>query len=806
MAMFANYLRTALRSIRRHRVHTFLNVIGLSIGMACTIVIVQWVRFEFSFDRYHANADRIYRLATNFNLGTLQGKAAITDHPSGPTLQRYFAEIEKAVRFRDVWGTSVLQYGDRTFSENRLLFADAAVFEVFSFPLIQGDSRTALAEPYSVVLTKAAALKIFGTIDIVGNQIRISNPRYAALRRGPLVTVTAVMENVPPNSQFTFSMLLSFETYYQDNQDRRDIWISDMDNYTYFLLAPGCDVEALVKKIPDVVRNHLDPTILEAGGGYDLFLQPLTRIHLHSNLIGDLEQGDHFNKVMVLLVIAVLILVIACINFINLTSARSAGRGREVGIRKTLGADRRALIWQFMGEAILLSILALLFALGWVELIRPFLRHMDQLQAHFASIYRPATLAGYVLLAVVVGAVAGAYPAVFLSAAQPRSFLNRRSVIRAGKFRNLLVILQFSVSICMIVATIVIFRQLDLMQHKALGFEPDRVLVAPILNSEVHETYQSVRRRLMEYEGVADVAFTSHQPGRHARINVLVPEGYRNRDMQRMDVVSIDENYVPALGIKLAAGHNFSSGRPADNRRAVLINRTAARKFGWTNAVGKTIGEFDKDPAPKTVIGVTEDFHQRNLYNRIAPLYLEYDPGRFNFALVKLKPGAGESAKAVVEAKWKEINRSSVVASWFLDDGYLEHYRALNQMGRLFTGFSLTALLIACLGLYGLTTFMVEARTREIGIRKSIGASGTDIFRLLSKTFVKWVLAANVIAWPVIYWFNESWLEDFPYRVNTNLGIIILAGLAALGGALVTVGWKVHKAAGANPVDALRYE
>jgi len=379
-------------------------------------------------------------------------------------------------------------------------------------------------------------------------------------------------------------------------------------------------------------------------------------------------------------------------------------------------------------------------------------------------------------------------------------------VIRTGKFRSLLVIIQFSVSISLIVATFVILRQLDHMRNMDLGFDADRVLVVQIVNSEIRETYQSVRKSLLEHDGVAGVAFTSHQPGRHARLNVFAPEDYRIQDMQKMDVVSIDENFVPTMGIKMAAGHNFVSDRTAENRRAVLINLTAARQFGWSDAVGKTIKELDEVDSPKTIIGVTEDFHQRNLYNRIAPLYMEYAPEKFNFALIKLKAGTIGPTMDSIEAKWKEINRNGAVDSWLLDDGQFEHYKALNQAGRLFTGFSLTALMIACLGLYGLTAFTVEARTREIGIRKSTGASAADIFLLLIKTFVKWILTANLIAWPLVYWIDESWLEDFPYRVEQTAGIFIMAGLTALMIALATVGWKARKAAMANPLDALRYE
>ena len=555
MAMLFNYLRAALRNIRRHRVHSLLNIVGLSIGMACTVIIVQWVRFEFSFDRYHVHADRIYRVATEFHFGNFQARVATSAHPIGPTLQRDFDEVESAVRFRGSWGTSIVTIGDRVFSETRMLFADHTVFEVFSFSMIRGDPGTALIDPYTIVLTRDAALKCFGTIDVVGKRMQINNPRFAALEHGPQVTVTGVMENVPPNSHLRFSMLLSFETLYQGNEAQRLRWTGDIDNYTYLLAAPDCDVEALAKKFPHLVQSHLDQGLIEA------------RIHLHSNLLGGTSDRYHLYKVIALLVTAVLILIVASINFINLSNARLAGRAREVGIRKALGADRNALICQFMGESILLSVIAFLIALGLVELLKPVFTGIDDLPIHLAGIYQPGSLAGYLFLAIGVGVISGSYPAAFLSNAQPGSFLNKRAAVRGSRFRSLLVVIQFSVSIGLIIVSVVLYRQFDHMQNKELGFDRERVLVVKIVNTEIRKTYEAVRKVLMAHEGIAGVAFTSYQPGRHARINVFAPEGYRIQEMQRMDAISVGRPHWSIWRqCEISAGP-MRSAKPSPNSR-----------------------------------------------------------------------------------------------------------------------------------------------------------------------------------------------------------------------------------------------
>jgi putative ABC transport system permease protein len=804
--MLSNYLKTALRHIQRHRGQSLLNIFGLSAGLACAIVIAQLVRFEFSFDRYHEKSERIYRLATDFHFGNLQGGSATSNHPAGPTLQRDYPEVEKAVRFRPVWGQSLVRSGDRAFMEKHLFFADPTVFDVFSFNLRSGDPVSALAAPYSVVLTADAAANYFGHENPLGKAIHIRNPMHAGLHHPPPFTVTGVMDNVPLNSHFTFSMLLSFETIYQHNEIQRRRWTGDIDNYTYLLLAPNCKPEALVKKLPVLVETHLEPELKEAGADFGLFLQPLTRIHLYSNLMAEVGDQNHIYKVMVLILTAALILTIAGVNFVNLSGARAAGRFREIGIRKALGADRRALILQFMGESVLLAIVSLLIALGLVDLLAPLFQSVLPWRVDLGGIYAPANMAVFLLLTVVMGVAAGCYTTVLLAAVRPGALHKGVAAAGRSRFRDVLVIFQFTGSIALMVVTAIVFRQFEFMCTKALGFDRKRTLVVQIVDDELRSSHASLRRALMGHDGVTGVAFSSHEPGRYARTNVFAPEGFSVREMQRMDAISVDQGFVPTMGIGIAAGRNFSPDRTGGDRQAVLINTAAARKFGWDDALGKTVLELSHDTSAKTVIGVTEDFHQRNLFNPIEPLYMEYNPDRFNYVLIKLREDGISQAMEYIETQWKTIAPSKIFAHWFLEEAYFAHYRPVEQIGKILMGLTLLALLIACLGLYGLTAFTAEARTREIGIRKSFGASRADIFLLLARVLLKWVLAANLLAWPLAYWISRDLLAGFPYRVDVGPGMFIAAGLAALAIALATVSRQALKAADTNPVDALRHE
>ncbi len=808
--MISSYFKTALRNISRHRVHSILNITGLAVGMACTIIIALWVRYELSFDRYHENADRIYRLATDFHFGTLQGKYAVSNNAPGPVLERDYSEVEKAVRFHPVWGISTISYKDRKFVQRNIFYTDNTVFNVFTLPLLRGNPDSALTAAYSVVITRDMAVKYFGNEDPLGKVIKISNAVHRNLNNAPDFTVTGVFEKLPQNSHFTYDMLLSYETWFVDNEEQRGRWTGNFDNYTFLLLAPSIDYRKLEKKFPEMIKRHLEKGVQDVGATFDLFLQPLTHIHIYSKLKGEIGYHGVIELVVAFIGIAVLILIIACINFMNLSTARSAGRAREIGIRKSLGADRRALVIQFMGETFVFSMISVFLALGLVELLIPLYGWIFPYEVKFENIYTPGTIAGVFVLALLVGGIAGSYPAFFMSAFQPLHALKGIYSTGAGKsrFRSLLVVFQFTVSIALIFATVICFRQFEYFQNKAFGFGKEQVVVINMVDTSIRERTESVKAKLKQYSGIEGVAFSSHYPGHSARKNVYAPQGFAYENMQQMDAVSVDNDFVPTMEIELVAGRNFSSGHATDNRQAILINETAVRQFGWTplSAVGKTIEELRDNIVAKTIVGVVKDYHQRNLFNTIEPLYIENEPKAFYLVLIKIRPERIAETMEFLERKWKEIDSTGTFDYSFLDEGIAEKYRDIKKLGMLFFGFTCIAILIACMGLFGLTMFSAQQRTREIGIRKALGATVSDIALILSKSFVKWVLVANIFAWPLAYWFTIDWLYDYPYRIEISFGLYIFAGLLALAIALLTVCYQTIKAARGNPVDALRYE
>ena len=605
-------------------------------------------------------------------------------------------------------------------------------------------------------------------------------------------------------------MLLSYETFFVDNEKQRSRWTGNFDNYTYLLLAPNADYRELEKKFPAMIKRYLDKDIQDVGASFDLFLQPLTDIHLYSELKGDIAHPGLIDAVVAFIGIAVMILIIACINFMNLSTALSAGRAREIGIRKSVGADRRALTAQFMGETVVISIISLFLALGIVELLMPLYCSIFPWVAKFENVYSPGAIAGFFALALLVGVIAGSYPAFLMSAFQPLRALKGNYGKGAGKsrFRSLLVIFQFTISITLIFATVVCFRQFEYLQNKALGFTKKQVLAVNLVDTSIRKRTESVKAELKQHSGIEAIAFSSHFPGSSARRNIFAPQGFAYEDMQQMDAVSVDADFIPTLEIELVAGRNFSTGHTSDNRRSILINQAAARQVGWTplSAVGKTITELNDSMIKKTIVGVVRDFHQLNLFNAIEPLYIENESQAFNLLLIKIHPGSISETMGFLKKKWQGIDSTATFDYWFLDEGLAAKYSLIKQLGMMFVGFTCIAILIACMGLFGLTMFSAQQRTREIGIRKALGATVSGIALMLSKSFVKWVLVANIFAWPLAYWFTKDWLEDYPYRIDVGFSLYALAGLLALGIALLAVSYQTIKAARGNPVEALRYE
>ena len=815
--MFFNYFKIAVRNLRRHKAYSVINIIGLAVGMACTILILLWVQSELSFDRYHEKADRIYRLASKWDWGRWQGRYATSNHAVGATMQKDFPEVEKACRFRPIWSGAVTRYNTKKFREEGIFYADGSVFDIFTFPMIAGDPGSSLASAHSVVITEEISQKYFGREspigkslkmtfqdwDVFGNSLVASNAEIEA-------TVTGVIKDVPRNSHFNFTMLLSFETLYHHNQKQRGKWWGDLANYTYLLLRDGSNPENLEIKFPELIDKHIGQDLKSAKSRVEYYLEPLERIHLYSDTEWDIARYGSIAYVYTFSAIAMIILLAACINFMNLSTARSAVRAREVGIRKAAGAHRGNLINQFLGESFLFGSISLLIALGIAEMFLPFFQSLSDSELAIYNLAGWQLFPALIGLVLFVGFIAGSYPALFLSAFQPvRIFTGHlKSGAANSRFRSILVVAQFSIAIALIAGTIIIYYQLNYMRHKNLGFNKEQTVVLRMPDATVRQSIDSVKERLLNHSGIHGIALSSIPPGFGARTNAFLPEGFSMNQAQMMRSISIDSDFIPTIGLEIVAGRNFLSDSAADRGQSILINQTAARQFGWDDPIGKSIRELDTWNTTKTVVGVVRDFHVESLHNKISPLLIESEPDRNRFMLIKMRPEMLTESLKFLGEKWNEIDPAGTLDYWFLDESesFTWQYRSEQRLSKIFSYFALLAIFIACMGLYGLTSFTTEQRRKEIGIRKAMGANISSIILLLLKKFAKWILLANIIAWPIAYYGMKQWLQNFAYRVEVGFSALILAGFLVLAIALITVSYQALKAARVNPVDALRYE
>ena len=805
--MFRNYLTVAFRNLVRHKVYSFINISGLAIGMTCCVLILIFARFELGYDAYHENADRIYRIA--HERGTADGRivpSATSPPPLAPVLRNEYPEVVHAVRF--VRGTSVIRYGNNRFRE-RLFFTDASVFDVFDFPLVKGDAQTALREPFSVILTEMTARKYFGHEDPLGKVLTFETPVVQHDYK-----VTGVIQEVPHNSHFRFGILASYESLHEDDGTSAILknWLSNPVLYTYLLLPQDCSPAELERKLPALIKKYMGEASAARGQVLRLFLQPLTSIHLYSHLNHEVEPNSDVVHVYLFAALACFVLLIACINFMNLSTARSARRAKEVGIRKVTGANRLQLIRQFLGESTLLAFIALLVAAALVEISLPlFSRLVDQpLAVDYGNLSVPFGLVG---VALITGIVAGSYPAFFLSAFQPAAVLKGtlNACSKTSRFRQVLVTVQFAISTTLIISMGIIYAQMDYVRNKSLGFEKAHVIALPIFrHRDLRSKYELVKAELLQSPDILSCAVSSDvplrsTPGFPLRRWPAHPEGAPGE--LQVPGYSVDQDFWETLGITLVAGRNFSKGSAADETEAVIVNETAVRRFGWASseeALGK--GLVLRNRKRGTIIGVVKDFHVQSLYQQIEPLIFRISPSSCNNLLVRIRPNRSSSALDLLKREWETYVPSSPFEYAFLDEYFDRQYRTDERRGKMLGGFTVLAIFIACLGLFGLVSFAAEQRTKEIGIRKALGATASNIVLLLSKDFARPVILANVIAWPIAYYAMNNWLQNFAYRIDLGMGTFVLGGMLALAIALVTVSYQAIKAALANPVDALRYE
>ena len=807
--MIKNYLKTAVRNLFKHKGYTFINILGLAIGMTACLLILMFVRHELSYDGYHQNSDRIYRVAMEARWGGRDFDIAVVPAATAKTMVTDFPEVEDAVRFRQR-GDFIVQYKDQNFREEKIIFTDTTFFKLFSIPLLQGDAESALINPYSIVLSRKTAQKYFRDEDPLGKTLKLDN-RYD-------YKVTGVFEEIPDNTHFHFDILLSMESI----EESRDLSWGSQNFQTYILLQQEADPSALEAKFPGMLEKYMWPqfaqilgiTVDEIHKSTDMwvkfYLQPLKGIHLHSDLLGELGPNNDIRYIYIFSAIALFILIIASINFMNLSTARAAGRAKEVGLRKVLGSQRRQLIIQYLMESTFLSFISIIFAIGIVVLALPAFNQLSGKSLEISTIFHQRMPFYLILLAVLTGFLAGSYPSFFISAFQPIQVLRGKMKIgvKSGMMRSALVVFQFTASIVLIIGTIVIFKQLRYIQNKNLGFNKEQVLIldnAYLLEKQT----KTFKEKMKTYPQILNASISGYLPVPSMRSNnAIFPEG--KRDDERSTSFQnwiVDYDYLETMGMKLVEGRFFSQEFSTDDQAAV-INQSVAKQFSWPDPVGRRLGRIINqkgDIKLYTVIGVMEDFHFESLRENIGPLVMFLGENRGNISF-RLKTQDVSSVIGLLEQQWKQFLPNQPFEYSFLDERFEQMYQSEQKIGKIFTVFASLAIFIGCLGLFGLAAFTAEQRTKEIGIRKVLGATSPRIIRLLLKEFVILVGIANLIAWPIGYLVINRWLTDFSYRTSPHILIFIFAGILSLVVSLLTVSFQAVKAALADPIRSLRYE
>jgi putative ABC transport system permease protein len=799
--MLKNYLTVLIRNIRRHKGYTFINVAGLAVGMAVSMLMLLFVVNELTYDWCHENGDSVYRVCQKLEMGEFKIEGPGGPGALAPMLKERFPEVFSAARLFD-FGSSIIHYEDKSFEQSEILCADPDVFDIFTINTVLGNPATCLEAPFTVIINEEMAGKYFGDADPVGKVLNFDN-EYE-------FTVTGVVRKMPANSHFKFDMLLSFSTLYQTRPSVTG-W-GELNYYTYIRVPNQATIPGLDEKMTQAVVEINSDLKEKWNMELEIFLQPLRSIHLQSNFIGGLESGGNPAQLWIFTSIAFFILLIACINFMNLSTAQSADRAKEVGMRKILGANRIKLIRQYLSESILFSFISLCLALLLVELLYPTFSQLIGRELTVHPSIRWIVLAGLVGLTLFVGVISGCYPALFLSSFRPLEIIKTQSKTGRGPrlFRNFLVNFQYIISIALICGTLVIYYQLQFVKNYDLGYDQEQVLVIPLSGDEISEKYQVFKHEILQIPGIKAASAASLMPGLgrgQARFNI--PGANQGEDMA-LHYVEVDEGYLETLGISLVAGRNFSHDNPGDLTSSVLVNETLIKEYGLENPVGRIIKQkyTENDEVIEhsfTIIGVVGDYHFRSLREEIQPLLLMMPGEVFNLAA---KVGIGNLPNTIssIEAVWNQLESDHPFSYYFLDESFDLLYRTEMRISRVLLAFTVIAISIACLGLFGLASFTAEQRRKEIGIRKVLGATVRDMVLFLSKEWTKWVLLANLIAWPIAWYAMNQWLQTFVYRAPLSPWIFAAGGTIALVIALTTVSYQAIKASTANPINALRYE
>ena len=806
--MLKNYIKIALRNLIRYRTYTFINIFGLAIGIICCLLILVYVQDELSYDRYHKKADQIYRI---INAGTIRGnqiEIPLVSGPWGPAMVEEYPEVLKAVRIKPPDSRWVIEHGDRKFFEKGVYFVDPAFFEVFDVEMVTGDPEAVLNAPYSMVITEEMAEKYFGEEDPVG-KIIVGDTWMN-------FNITGIMKKHLASTHMNYDFLVNFETLnVAIDPVNKQLYYGDITTnwqnfrvYTYLLLEKNADPEAVNVKMRTLLEERLGNMFRTAGVELNPYLQKLTDIHLKSNLEGELGPNSDESYIYIFSAVALFVLLIACINFMNLSTARSESRAKEVGIRKAVGADRFQLIKQFLSESLIFTLFASVLAcIAVLLLLAPFNAIADK-NISVSDLINSQTIILLIGLVIIVGVVSGSYPAFLLSAFRPAEVLSgkMRKGASSGLLRKILVVVQFSISVFLIIGLSIIYSQMEYIKNRRLGFNKENILAVPLSDPAPRSNYESYKNALLSNSSVLNVSASSTIPGGLFGIGLLRPLGRPVNENLTVQITAVDYDFLETFGMELQEGRDFSREFASDMNTALLLNEEAVKQFEFDQELEKRLTPGGGQVV-LPVIGVLKDYHFKSLHQKIEPFVLSLGPAQaFTWVFIKTTGASMSRVMQFAEKEWQRINPGHPFDYTFVDNSIAMMYQSEMRLSRLFSIFTGIAIFIACLGLFGLASFTVEQRTKEIGIRKVLGASISGIVIILSKEYVKWIVLANVLAWPAAYVVMNQWLKNFAYRTDIRIGIFFLSAVLALVIALLTVSFQSIKAALADPVESLRYE
>lgn len=802
--MIKNYFKTAWRNFKKNKIFSFINIVGLATGLACFIFIALYVYHELNYDTSPAEAGNIYRVNLESSGNANEAIYPMVDNAVGEGMQATFPEIKSFSRL--VPANNFVKYENNQFKEDKLAYADANFLQLFSIPLQKGKDQLALATPNSIVVSKDFAKKYFGDADPLGKSLQVG-------LQNDLYKVTGVFDKVPENSHFHFDAFISFSSLHII----KPTW-SNVGTYTYLLLKDKTDPKKLQAKFPQLVQRYVVPEVQQDMGislaeaqktvsTFQFTLQPLKEIHLYSHTKYEMEPGGDIQYVYIFSLVAIFILLLACINFTNLSIARSIKRAKEVGVRKVMGSSRPQLIRQFLSESVMMSLAAMLAAFSLVLLLLPYFNQVAGTNFHFSDLFHTTFILALTGLVIIVGILAGIYPSYFLSSFNPAKVLKGKATASRSNhtLRSSLLVFQFLVSTALIISTIIIYQQLDHMQQKKLGFEKEQVLFLPDARL-LGKNQDAFKQNLLQDSRVVAASISRSFPGGNSMMGTeVIPQNDQGSSATiHLNIFQVDEDYIKTLGMQMKQGRFFSKAYGTDSN-AVVINEAAVRDLGWshTDPIGKTIQRSGQQIY--TVIGVVHDFNYASARQSIAPLMM-VNSNNYGGLLIKIKTADIAGFLATLKNKWQAFTPQGALSYYFIDENFAALYAGEIRTQQIFSIFAFLAIIIAALGLFGLSAFVIEQRTKEIGIRKTLGASIRQIIFLVSKEFLWLVAIAFILAVPLTYWAMHQWLAGYAYRIQIGAGIFIIAGIITLLITVLTICFQTIKAARANPVNALRTE